>query len=616
MNHYPWWKNALIALVIGLSALYALPNLFGEDVAVQVSARRDAPVDQRLLATLDQALAAKGVSYEQAEFDDTGLVLRFADEDVQLLAKDVLSASVVSDDYTVALTLAASTPEWLRSLGANPMKLGLDLRGGVHFLFQVDVDESVLKRYENYREQLRAELRTKRVRYRSIQHSESGLRVIARNSEAVEAIYSHLRSQYPDLQVTRVDGADEVTAEFTDAKIKELKDYVVSQNITTLRNRVNELGVSEPIVQRQGASRIVVELPGIQDPGRAKEILGKTATLEFRLVDADNDVRTAVAGRVPLGSKIYYRRDGSPVLLKKQVMLTGNSISGATAGFDENNAPAAHITLDGSGGRQFYEVTKQNINRPMAVVFIEQVPQVVEQGGELITTFKKREEVINVATIRDALAHRFQITGLDSSQEANELALLLRAGALAAPVSIIEERTVGPTLGEENIKRGLNSMLLGMFLVLVFMLAFYKVFGIFANVALVTNVVVIVAVMSILGATLTLPGIAGVVLTVGMAVDANVLIFQRIKEELRQGSAPQVAINAGYARAFSTIADANITTLLAAVVLFAVGTGPIKGFAITLAIGIVSSMFTAILVTRALANVTYGRRRRLEALSI
>ena len=520
----------------------------------------------------------------------------------------------------VALNLAPSTPDWLESLGALPMYLGLDLRGGVHFLMQVDMEGALQGAEQRYVEDLRTAFREDNLRYAAItRQSGGGIRVRFRDAGVRDSAADLVARQMPELEreTQELSGDPTLVLRLSEQAVKEVQEFAIDQNITTLRNRVNELGVAEPVIQRQGENRIVVQLPGVQDTVRAKEILGATATLEFRMVDTENSVIDAVNGRVPPTSKLYRERNGNPVLLQRRVMLTGDSIIDASSGIDQQSgSPAVFITLDGKGARQFSKATGDQIGRPMATLFIEnkQYTEVDDQGNRVV--HKERvEEVINIATIRDQLGKRFQITGLDNTAEARDLALLLRAGALAAPMEIVEERTVGPSLGQDNIDQGFRSVVIGFVLVLVFMAVYYKLFGLVANVALTFNLVMIVAVLSMLQATLTLPGIAGIVLTVGMAVDANVLIFERIREEIRIGNSPQRSIDSGYAKAFSTIADANITTLIAAILLFGFGTGPIKGFAITLSIGIVTSMFTAILGTRVLVNLIYGGRR-VQKLSI
>jgi preprotein translocase subunit SecD len=500
------------------------------------------------------------------------------------------------------------------------MFLGLDLRGGVNFLLEVDMNAAIAKAEERYVSDFRTLFRDEQIRYRTIgQRDEGGVLIRFRDQDQLSRAMSLIVNNYLELDVAEFDdgsGEFAVLATLKELSLTETRRNALQQNITTLRNRVNELGVAEPVIQQQGLNRIVVQLPGVQDTARAKEILGATATLEFRMVDQENDVQAALDGRVPAGSRIYYTRDGIPLLIKRQIMLTGEYIVDAASGIDPmTGGPDVNITLDGRGERMFSQATAQEVGKNMAIIFIENRTETVERGGQMVRESRVIEEVISNATIQEQLGKRFQITGLDSTQEARNLALLLRAGALAAPVEIVEERTVGPSLGQENIQQGFESVVIAFILVLLFMLVYYKVFGIAANVALALNLIMIIALLSMLQATLTLPGIAGIVLTVGMAVDANVLIYERIREEIRNGNSPHASIHAGYEKAFSSIADSNITTLIAALVLFGFGTGPVKGFAVTLSLGIICSMFTAIMVTRAIVNLIYGGKR-IKALSI
>ena len=619
MKPYPLWKYAIILVVIAIGVIYALPNLYGEDPAVQISPTRAAQVDQRLADRVAALLKEKGLSYKAIERTERGLLVRFPDTETQLTAKDLIRDRL-GRAYVVALNLAPRTPAWLRALGAKPMYLGLDLRGGVHFLMEVDTDAAVQQAIERYRSEFRTLLRKAKIRYRTIDVVDGTVQIRLRDAAAAEAARRLIRDAESKLEVETVekDGGYFVVVRLSEQDAKAIRNFAVQQNITTLRNRVNELGVAEPVIQRQGANRIVVQLPGVQDTAQAKEILGATATLEFRLVDEEQDAEQAArTGRIPPGDRLYRDRDGRPYLLKRDVILTGDYIVDAASGIDQQTGgPAVFITLDSKGARIFSEITKDNVGRLMAVVYKEVKVETRVVDGQTIKKRRVIEEVINVARIRERLGKRFQITGLDSSEEARKLALLLRAGALAAPISIVEERTIGPSLGQENIDQGVTSVVIGFALVLVFMAVWYKVFGLVADLALALNLVLIVAVLSMLQATLTLPGIAGIVLTVGMAVDANVLIFERIREELRAGARPAVAIDAGYEKAFSTIFDANITTLIAALVLFVFGTGPVKGFAVTLSIGIVTSMFTAIMVSRAVVALIYGRQRRLSKIAI
>jgi preprotein translocase subunit SecD len=611
MNQYPLWKNLLIAAVIVIAGLYAMPNLYDDDFAVQVSSGRYGKVDLELMAKAESALKAESVEYKRAELQDDRLLIRFADADTQLKAKDVLQTAVTGD-YIIALNLAPTTPAWLAGIGGEPMNLGLDLRGGVHFLMEVDMDAAVKKALDTYGSELKVLLRDEKIRYKQIQVTGDNLTVSFKSIEHRDNALVSAEREFNQVEIEIVEDAVTPTMvmSLTEVSIREIRSLALQQNIVTLRNRINELGVAEPTVQQQGDNRIVVQLPGVQDTAQAKKILGATATLEFRLVDNEHDVQDAVNGRVPAGSKLFHHRDGRPYLLNKRVMLTGEHIINAASTLDQNGSAAVSITLDGKGARAFSNVTRDNIGNPMAVVFIESKTETRKIDGEMVKVRRLLPEIINVATIRDQLSKKFQITGLDSTTEARDLALLLRAGALAAPIEIVEERTVGPSLGQDNIDQGFQSVMLGFVFVLVFMVIWYRVFGAVANLALAANLVLIVALLSMLQATLTMPGIAGIVLTVGMAVDANVLIFERIREELRVGNSPQSSISAGYSKAFSTIADANITTLIAAIVLFGFGTGSIKGFAVTLSLGILTSMFTAILGTRAVVNLIYGRQHR------
>ena len=612
MNRNPMWKNVLVIAVIFLGGFFAMPNLYDKDAAVQVSAGRYGKVDLALMSKVESALKAQSVAYIGAELQGDRLLVRLADSTTQLKAKKILDETI-KGDYTIALNLASTTPSWLSGMGAEAMNLGLDLRGGVHFLMDVDMDAAIKKTLEGLASEFRGLLRDEKIRYKRIQTEADQVIIGFRNSEHRDMALAKISSEYKDLVVEaqNMGTTPSLVIRLTEVTIRETKTTALQQNIITLRNRINELGVAEPTVQQQGDSRIVVQLPGVQDTAQAKKILGGTATLEFRLVDFEHDVKDAVKGRVPATSKIYYHRDGRPYLLQKRVMLTGDHIINSGSTLDsETGTPTVSVTLDGKGARIFSKVTGDNIGNPMAVVLIESKTEVRKVGGKLTKVKRTDAKIISVATIRDQLSKKFQITGLDSGAEASELALLLRAGALAAPIEIVEERTVGPSLGQDNIDKGFQSVMVGFAFVLVFMVIWYRVFGAVANIALTANLILIVALLSLLQATLTLPGIAGIVLTVGMAVDANVLIFERIREELRLGNSPQASIDVGYSKAFSTIADANITTLIAAVVLFGFGTGSIKGFAVTLSLGILTSMFTAIMGTRAVVNSIYGGKHR------
>jgi preprotein translocase subunit SecD len=617
LNQYPLWKYLLLIVVLVFSAIYALPNLYGEDPALQVTAGRNAEVNLTTQEKVRGILKQANIAYKNIVLANNQLLVRFPDTEGQLAAKDAVKQGL-GRDYVVALNLAQRTPDWLRAMNAAPMYLGLDLRGGVHFLMEVDVDAAVRQAEERYISDFRTLLRENKVRYTTIgryskEQGASGVEVGFKSAAAADEAQKVVAKDYPDLQLQteQRDGGYFMLASLSEKEKRETRKLALKQNITTLRNRVNELGVAEPVIQQQGENRIVVQLPGVQDTARAKEILGATATLEFRLADETHDAAEAAkTGRVPAGLKLYPKREGGYALLKNRVMLTGDYIIDASSGIDQQSGgPAVYITLDGKGAKIFSKVTGENVKKLMAVVFIERKTETRLVDGKPVKRHYNVEEVINVARIQEQLSKRFQITGLDSTKEAHNLALLLRAGALAAPIEIVEERTVGPSLGQDNINQGMASVVIGFVVVLAFMALWYRGFGLVANLALAFNLVIIVAVLSLLQATLTLPGIAGIVLTVGMAVDANVLIFERIREELRNGNSPQASIHAGYEKAFATIADANITTLIAAVILFGFGTGPIKGFAITLSIGILTSMFTAIMGTRAVVNLIYGHRR-------
>ena len=614
MNRYPLWKYLLIIAVTLLALIFALPNLYPSQPAVQVSSTAlDIPLDNAVLENIKKALSEKGFAAENIESAGNNKVLiRFNSADTQLAAAEAIK-SKLGKNFSTALNLAPATPSWLR--GLNPMSLGLDLRGGVHFLMEVDMKSAIDKALARHSEEFRTFLREKKINYLGVKRVEDHLIVQFKTAELRDKARQEIKSQYRNqIDFTDVDTAKgaALKAKLTKTNINNTKRFALQQNITTLRKRVNELGVSEPVIQQQGLERIVVQLPGVQDPTQAKTILGTTATLEFRLVDEGNDPYAAQSsGRIPVGDKLFIERNGNPILLKRRVMLTGDYITDASAGFDSRDQrPSVTIVLDGKGSKIFAKSTGANVQKLMGVVFIEHKTDIKKlEDGTIKKNTTVTKEVINVARIQEKLSKRFQITGLDTPQESHNLALLLRAGALAAPVYIVEERTIGPSLGADNISAGFKSVVIGFVLVLIFMAVYYRVFGLVANLALTLNLVLIVAILSMLQATLTLPGIAGIVLTVGMAVDANVLIYERIKEELRNGLSPQAAIHSGYEKAFSTIADANITTLIAAIVLFGMGTGPIKGFAITLAIGIVSSMFTAIMGTRAVINLIYGGKR-------
>ena len=618
LNRYPLWKNLFITLIVAMGFYYAAPNLYAPDPALQIGGSSGAQgVNERLIERASAALSEAGIGHFGEEVQDSGKtgLIRLQSREQQLKAQAILQRTL-GDGYIIALNLAPTTPDWLVSGGAQPMKLGLDLSGGVHFKLEVDVNAATDRKLEQYENGIKRRLREERIRGRiALEGTRIGMTF--RSVQDREAARAEVRDLYPELLLDRVDeDMPQLFAEVTETTIAEVVEYAVAQNLTTLRNRVNELGVSEPLVQRQGKNRIVVELPGIQDTAEAKRILGKVANLEFRLVAEAN---APISER----QRFDYRgetRQGMTEWLERDIIITGERVSNAAASFDQNGQPNVQITLDGEGGMLMSRATRANVKRRMGVLFIERKYRTryeTDENGETVVIRDPYDEkkVLTAPVIQSALGAQFQITGLDSPAESSELALMLRAGALAAPISFVEERTVGPSLGAENIELGVKSLQLGSALVVLFMMVYYRIFGVIAVVALTANLVLLVAVMSLLGATLTLPGIAGIVLTVGMAVDANVLIFARIREELAAGTSNQLAIHSGFERAVTTILDANITTLIVAIILYAVGTGPIKGFAVTLSVGIITSMFTAIMGTRALVNLSYGGRR-VERLSI
>lgn len=614
LNKYPLWKTLMVVFIVAFGALYATPNLFGEDPAVQISGLRSVEITPATLDSVKEELTKEKIPFSNIVLDNGQVLARFFSTDEQLKARDLLIDNL-GDNYSVALNLTPATPKWLAALGGTPMKLGLDLSGGVSFLMEVNMKVALNKAKTNIVDSFRADLRSEKIRYRSVKETDQGVQVVFRKEADLDQAESFIKKKFGDLLLSTDNDKLTLTAVMTDAKIKEVRDYALQQNITIIRNRVNELGVAEPLVQRQGKKHIVIELPGVQDTAVAKAILSATATIDFRMVDTEGDLASALNGRVPASSEILYEQDGKPVLLKKRVMLEGSHIVDAKSGFDEYSRPQVNIDLDAAGGSKISNFTKSNIGKPMATVFIEYKPT-KNKDAEGNTIFEKVEEVISVATIQSRLGNSFRITGAGSQAEAHSLALLLRAGALIAPIQIVEERTVGPTLGAENVRLGFEAILLGFGLVFIFMMIYYRAFGVVANLALGANLILIIGVMSLIpGATLTLPGMAGIVLTVGMAVDANVLIFERIREEIRAGKSVQQAIHQGYDAAFSTIIDANITTLIAALILYSIGTGPIKGFAITLSIGILTSMFTAVIGTRTVVNAVWGGKR-LDKLSI
>jgi len=601
MNQYSKLRYIAILTVFVLGCLYALPNFYGHDPALQISSLRGNSLSNEVVVQVNDILVENKIPFKAIGLDTGKILVRFSDSDKRDMARDLMNASTGFQNYVMALSLANASPEWLQSIGGKPMSMGLDLRGGVHFLMEVDTKAVAKQSESRFISEIKNSFRKDKIRYRSIVRGGIGIQIVFINANMKERGLILLSNEFPGLEPRENGESNTVELSVSTDTLADIQKTALQQNLQTLRNRVNEFGVSEPVIQQQGINRIVVQLPGVEDTAEAKKILGATATLEFRMVDATGDIQAAVAGKVPIKSKLYSERNGNKILLEKTVILTGEYIIDASSGLEaQSGSPAVFITLNGKGARVFSRITGQSIGKPMAVVYIEQ------RKGRAV------EEVISVATIQGQLGKRFQISGLDSTQEARTLALLLRAGALAAPIEIIEERTVGPTLGKDNIDRGFRSMVFGLSLVLIFMAVYYRGLGLVANVALTFNVILIVALLSVLQATLTLPGIAGIVLTVGMAVDANVLIFQRIREEVANGNSPQSSISAGYDKAFSTIADASITTLIAAIVLFSFGTGPIKGFAVTLCIGILTSMFTAIAGSRAIVNLVFGKRRLLK----
>ncbi len=625
MNRYPIWVYITVAVALALGLLYTLPNFYGETPAVQVSsARVTIKVDEATQAAIETELKRAEIPYTGVLLDATGVRVRFANVDLQGKGKDALSAALNpkagDEQYTIALNLMANSPDWLRSLHALPMYLGLDLRGGVHFLYRVNLDEALVKRLDGLSGNIRAQFRDKSLRHNGISREGRNLVLRFRDAATRDKARALLGEGFPELvsEALDVEGESRLQARIRPEAEKQIQDDAIKQNISTFHNRVNELGVSEPVIQQQGADRILVQLPGVQDTARAKEILGRAATLEFRLVEAhaggsdsrDFDparIEAAMKGTVPLGTELRFSRSdarrgdrGEPLLLSKQVILTGDRLTGASAGFDQNQRASVNIDLDAQGGRIMRDVTRDAVKRRMAVLLVE----------------KGVPEVLTAPVIQSELGNRFQITGLFNPKEAADLSLLLRAGSLAAPMEIIEERTVGPSLGRDNIEKGFNSTLWGFVAISLFMIAYYMVFGVFSVLALSTNLLLLLAILSIMQATLTLPGIAAIALTLGMAIDANVLINERIREELREGASPQAAIAVGYERAFGTILDSNVTTLIAGIALLLIGSGPVRGFAVVHCLGILTSMFSAIVVSRAMVNLTFGRRRRLVGVPI
>ena len=606
MNQYPLWKNLMVLAVLILGIWFALPNFYGEDPAVVISKENGQVFSESEVKEIGEYLQEQSSRYTSINQKSNQILIRFDQVEEQLFASETMRP-YLGRSATVALSFAPRTPNWIDAVGLKPMSLGLDLRGGVHFKFQVDLGAAIEQRLNQYIADINKALIDKRIR-RSVTKQGNVINIEFLENNDLSIARTLIREIDPLLQITKVSNIKPILqVQMTEDQLRERRDFAIQQNILTMRNRVNELGVAEPIVQRQGLDRIVVQLPGVQDPTQAERILGATATLEFRMVcENESAFEAEDKGRAPIGCELFADRGGTPVLLKKKTIVSGNQLIDASQTFSEGR-PAVSIRLDNKGSREMLETTKRNLNKPMAVLFIQQRQETKRQNGELITSSVLDKEVINIATIRGVFSSQFQITGV-SVFEAKDLAILLRAGALAAPIFKVEEKTVGPSLGQDNINRGFQAMLIGLALVLVFMVIYYKGFGLIANIGLLINLTLVMALLSLLQASLTLPGIAGIVLTVGMAVDANVLIFERIREEIRIGNSPQASITAGYQKAFGTIADANITTLIAALVLFTFGTGPIKGFAVTLTLGIITSMFTAIIASRAIVNVVYGQR--------
>ncbi|SES66975.1 preprotein translocase subunit SecD [Marinobacter segnicrescens] len=616
LNKYPLWKNILILVVLAIGFVYALPNVFPDDYAIQITgARSGTEISQQTVDRASEALEEAGITIKGIDREERSALIRVNSSDDQLQARPVVQQAL-GDEFLVALNMAESTPDWLKAVGAGPMKLGLDLRGGVHFLLEVDMETAVEQRLDATASQIKRELREERIRYRGGDVSDGNrIELSFRSEQDRSQAFDIIRDRYNEFLLDESTEEDNylLNLSLSEQEIQQIQDYAIEQNLTTIRNRVNELGVAEPLVQRQGADRIIVELPGVQDTAQAKRVLGATANLEFRLA-ARQDAPAASTETYP-----FRDEPGRTARLEREVIVTGENVANASQSFDENGMPQVNITLDGVGGDLMTRATRNSVGRGMAVLFIEFRTEMEQEvvDGEVVTREERVQEtsIISLATIQSTLGSSFRITGLDSIHEASELALLLRAGALAAPMYFVQERTIGPSLGQQNIDAGFMSVVVGFCLVLVFMAVFYRAFGLVANVALTLNLMLLLACMSIISATLTLPGIAGIVLTVGMAVDANVLIFERIREELREGVSPQLAINSGYSRAFVSIVDANITTFLVAIILFAMGSGPVKGFAVTLSIGIVTSLFTALVVSRGMVNAIYGGRK-VESLSI
>ena len=617
MIEYARWKYVLATFILIVSVIYSIPNLYPQDTAIQISATRGGQIDEALKERVQGVLEKNLIEFKSIDFENKNLLIRLAAPDTQIRAADSIRGEV-GQGYVVALNLASTVPDWLVRIGATPMVLGLDLQGGVHFLMEVDQKAAVEKREAGFIEDVRSLLRENKIPYAGVERGANGMEIRLRDASDRDAAARVIGRDVPQLLVA--DGSDpsSLVAHLREPELKTIIDNAVEQNIGTLRNRINELGVAEPVIQRQGASRIVVQLPGVQDTAQAKKILGATATLEYRSAVEGNALEAVQSGRVPTGSRLYYERDTRrPILLSRRIIASGDQLVDARSGFDQQDgSPMVSVTLNSAAGARMNEFTRDNVGRFMGVVYIERLPEIKIVDGKEVRSVRVTEEVINYARVNGVFGRKFQTTGLGSSDEASELALLLRAGSLAAPVDIVEERIIGPSLGKENIERGWAAVSYSFLFVLVFFIVYYKVFGVVTNLALLFNLLLLVAVMSLLGATLTLPGLAGIALTMGMAVDANVLINERIREELRVGMPPHAAIEEGYDRAAATIWDANITTLLAGVALFAFGTGPVKGFAVTLCVGIMTSMYSALSVSRGISALFYGGRRKIKHVSI
>ena len=613
MLEFPRWKYFVILLVLALSVIYALPNVFQSDYAVQITGNRGAPLDDALKSRVSGYLEQAGVQPKSVAVENDSLLVRVADADAQTLAADTLRENL-GENYTAALNLASNVPPWLQRFGAQPMVLGLDLQGGVHFVLQIDQKAALEKRVDAYVEDVRVTLRDNRIRYTAVDRRADHSIAITLASDADPAkAREQLARTMPALTVEGE--GNRLVVRIPEAELTQIAGTAIEQNIATLRNRVNELGVAEPIIQRQGDDRIVVQLPGVQDTAAAKRMIGATATLEYRAVIEGNAADAVASGRVPPEAKVFYRRDGRPELLSKRVIVTGDQMVAATTTIDQNGQPAVSVTLNNVGGDRMFDFTSANVGKPMAVVYTERIPQMTEVNGEEVRSFRVKEEVISVANIQGVFGKQFQTTGLEKT-EAEDLAKLLRAGSLAAPMDFVEERIVGPSLGKENVERGVTAVLYAFLFTLVFFAVYYRMFGVITGMALLFNLLIVVAVMSIFGATMTLPGFAGLVLSIGLSVDANVLINERIREELRAGVPPKTAIVSGYDKAGGTILDANLTAIIAGIALYAFGTGPLKGFAVTLVIGVLASMFTAITVSRAIVTLVYARRKKLKSLAI